>query len=189
MKPTRESAWKLLNEYNQSESLIQHALQVEAVMRHFSKIFNGDEEEWGVIGLIHDLDYEKYPDEHCEKTKEILENENWPPEYVRAVISHGYGVVNDVEPLTNLEKVLFTIDELTGLINAACIMRPSKSILDFNIKSLNKKFKDKKFAAGCDRDVILKGCEMLDLDKEYVFNETIKGLQEYAEDVGLKGNL
>ncbi|MDO5714272.1 MAG: HD domain-containing protein [Tissierellia bacterium] len=189
MKPTREDAWKLLKEYNESEALLQHALQVEAAMRHFAKYFGEDEETWGIIGLIHDLDYEKWPDEHCKKTKEILEENHWPEDWIRAVISHGYGICTDVEPKSILEKTLYTIDELTGIINAACLVRPSKSVLDLKVKSLNKKFKDKKFAAGCDRDVILDGIERLGMDKNEVFQETIAGLQESAEEIGLKGNL
>lgn len=189
MKPTREDAWTLLTEYNDSPALRQHALQVEAVMRHFAGLFGEDEETWGIVGLVHDLDYEKYPEEHCAKTREILEEKNWPEEWIRAIVSHGYGICSDVEPLNNMEKTLYAIDELTGLVNAACILRPSKSVLDFTVKSLNKKFKDKKFAAGCDRQVILDGIERLGMTKEEVFEETIKGMQEHAEIIGLKGEL
>ncbi|MGO1580017.1 MAG: HD domain-containing protein [Peptoniphilaceae bacterium] len=189
MKPRREEAMNLFLKYNQSEALIKHALQVEAAMIHWAKYYGEDEEKYAVVGLCHDLDYEKYPDEHCKKTKKILEEENWDYEYIRAIISHGYGMVNDVKPETKLEKTLFAIDELTGIINAACLLRPSKSVLDLNLKSFKKKFKDKKFAAGCDRDIILSGVEMMGLDKEIVFEETINGLKERAEICGLKGNL
>ena len=189
MNPTREDAMKVLKEYNESEALITHALQVEAAMMHFAKYFGEDEEKWGIVGLCHDLDYEKYPEEHCVKSREILEKEEWPEEIIRAICSHGYPDCTDEEPLTNMEKTLYTIDELTGIINAACLLRPSKSVLDLELKSLNKKFKDKKFAAGCNRDIILNGIDMLGLEKNVVFEETIKGLQERAEECGLKGNL
>ncbi|MBP2025821.1 HDIG domain-containing metalloprotein [Peptoniphilus stercorisuis] len=189
MKPTREEALELLLEYNESEALIQHAKQVEAAMMHFASYFGEDVEKWGIVGLCHDLDYEKYPEEHCIKTKEILEENNWPEEYIRAIISHGWDSCVDVKPESLMEKTLYTIDELTGIINAACLLRPSKSVLDLKLKSLNKKFKDKKFAAGCDRDIILNGIDMLEIDKNIIFEETIKGLQERAEECGLKGNL
>lgn len=189
MKPTRKDAWELLKEYNESEALLRHGLQVEAVMRHFAEYFGEDRETWGIVGLIHDLDYEKWPEEHCHKTKEILEERNWPQDLIRAVISHGYGICTDVEPMSMMEKTLYTVDELTGIINAACLVRPSRSVLDLKLKSLNKKFKDKKFAAGCDRNVILDGIERMGLEKNEVFQETIKGMQEHAEAIGLKGNL
>lgn len=189
MVPTREDAMKVLLEYNESEALIQHAKQVEAAMIHFAKYFGEDEEKWGVVGLCHDLDYEKYPEKHCKMTREILEEKQWPEEYIRAICSHGWPSCTDEKPETLMEKTLYTIDELTGIINAACLLRPSKSVLDLKLKSLNKKFKDKKFAAGCDRDIILNGIEMLDMDKNLIFEETIKGLQERAEECGLRGDL
>lgn len=187
--PTREDAEKLFLKYNESESLYKHAKQVEVTMRYFAKENNEDEEKWSIIGFLHDLDYEQYPDEHCDKTKEILEENNYPQDYIRAILSHGYEMRTDVKPETKMEKLLYATDELTGLINAACLMRPSKSVLDLNVKSLNKKFKDKKFAQGVDRNVILKGAEMLDMTKEELFEETIKALQENAEEGYLKGNL
>lgn len=189
MIPTREQAYNLLIKYNESDALIKHGLQVEAAMIHFAKYFGEDEEKWGIVGLCHDLDYEKYPEEHCIKTREILESENWDEEYIRAIESHGWKMCVDVEPISLMEKTLYTIDELTGIINACCLLRPSKSVLDLNLKSLTKKFKDKKFAAGCDRDIILEGCEMLQIDKNIIFEETIKGLSERAEICGLKGEL
>ncbi|SHH43315.1 HDIG domain-containing protein [Anaerosphaera aminiphila DSM 21120] len=189
MSINREEAMELLLKYNETDALIKHALQVEAAMMHFAKYFEEDVEKWGVVGLCHDLDYEKYPKEHCKKTREILEAEGWPEEYIRAIVSHGWGTCSEEKPESLMEKVLYTVDELTGIINAACLLRPSKSVLDLNLKSLNKKFKDKKFAAGCDRDIILTGLEMLDMDKNIVFEETIKGLQERAEICGLKGEL
>lgn len=189
MSINREEAMELLLKYNETDALIKHALQVEAAMMHFAEYFGEDVEKWGVVGLCHDLDYEKYPKEHCKKSREILEAEGWPEEYVRAIVSHGWETCSEEKPESLMEKVLYTVDELTGIINAACLLRPSKSVLDLNLKSLNKKFKDKKFAAGCDRDIILTGLEMLDMDKNIVFEETIKGLQERAEICGLKGEL
>jgi len=141
--PTRKKAFELLKEYNQDESLIKHALAVEAVMRYFATKFGEDEEKWGVIGLIHDLDYEKFPDQHCKKTKEILKEHNWPDDYIRAVLSHGWGICTDVKPESQMEKILYTIDELTGLIAATALVRPSKSVLDMKAKSVKKKWKDK----------------------------------------------
>jgi len=185
--PTREEAFQLLSQYNESESLIKHALAVEGVMRYFARKRGEDEEKWGVIGLIHDLDYERYPREHCKKTEEILKAEEWPEDYIRAVVSHGWGLCSDVEPQTDLEKVLYTIDELTGLIAAAALIRPSKSILDLTAKSVKKKWKDKRFAAGVDRSVIEKGAEMLGMEIGDLIADTIMGMREVAEEIGLKG--
>lgn len=187
--PTREKALKLLNEFNKNDSLIKHALSVEAAMRHFAELYNDDVEKWGIVGLVHDIDYEMYPEQHCAKAREILENTSWPEEYIRAVQSHGYGICIDVEPLTNLEKVLFTIDELTGLIAATCFLRPSKSILDLEVKSVKKKWKQKSFAAGVNREVIEQGAEKLGMELDKIIDETIKGMQKAAEEIGLKGNL
>jgi len=187
--PTREEALELLKKYNQNESLITHGLAVEAVMRHFAELYNEDPDKWGIIGLVHDIDYEMYPDQHCHKAREILEKENWPEEYIRAVQSHGYGICIDVEPVSNLEKVLYTIDELTGLITAACLMRPSKSILDLEVKSVKKKWKQKSFAAGVNREVIAQGAERLGMELDTVIQETINGMKKAAEAIGLKGSL
>ncbi len=186
--PTREEAWSLFKKYNESESLTKHALAVEAVMRYMARKYNEDEEKWGIIGLIHDLDYEKYPELHCKKTEEILNEEGWPEEYVRAVISHGWGIVTDVKPESLLEKVLFTIDELTGLVVTSALVRPSKSILDMKAKSVKKKWKDKRFAAGVDRSIIEKGALMLDMEISDVITDTIMGMREVADSIGLKGN-
>lgn len=187
--PTREQAWRLLNAYNKSENLIAHAIAVEAVMRHFAEKFGEDPDKWGVVGLIHDLDYEMFPDQHCHKTEEILRAENWPEEYIRAVVSHGYGIVNDIEPETLLEKTLYTVDELTGLVAAAALVRPSKSILDLAAKSVKKKWKDKRFAAGVNRQVIEDGCNRLGIDLAGVIAETIEGMKPVAEKIGLKGHI
>jgi len=187
--PTREKALALLKEYNQNDSLIKHALSVEAVMVHFAELLGEDKEKWGIIGLIHDLDYEKYPEEHCTKTKEILEERNWPDDYIRAVVSHGWGICSDVEPVEKMEKVLYTIDELTGLIVATTLMRPSKSILDLKVKSVKKKWKQKSFAAGVDRSIIEKGAQMLGMELSQVIEESIKGMQKVADEIGLRGNI
>ena len=186
--PTRENAWILFKKFNKSESLTKHALAVEAVMRYMARKYGEDEEKWGIIGLMHDLDYEKYPDQHCQKTEEILNKEEWPEDYIRAVLSHGWGIVTEVKPESLLEKVLFTIDELTGLVVTSALVRPSKSILDITAKSVKKKWKDKRFAAGVDRSIIVKGAEMLDMELNDVITDTIMGMREVADEIGLKGN-
>ncbi len=185
--PTREEAYRLLTEYNKSERLIKHALAVEGVMRYFARKRGEDEERWGVIGLIHDLDYEQYPDEHCKKTAEILEANHWPEDDIRAVVSHGWGLCSDVEPLTEMEKALYAIDELTGLIAAAALIRPTKSVLDIKTKSVKKKWKDKRFAAGVDRSVIEKGAEMLGMELGDLITDAIAGMREVAQEIGLQG--
>jgi len=186
-RPTREEALNLLKKYNQNESLLRHAYAVEAVMEQFADLLGEDREKWGVIGLVHDLDYEKYPDQHCTKVREILEAEGWPEDYIRAIQSHGWKLCSDVEPVEKMEKVLYAIDELTGLINATALMRPSKSILDTEVSSVKKKWKQKGFAAGVNREVIEEGINMLGMDKDVVIEETIKGMRNVAEEIGLKG--
>ena len=186
--PTREEALALLKQYNQNESLIKHALAVEGVMRYFARQRGEDEEKWGTIGLIHDLDYEQFPDQHCKKTEAILRENNWPEEYIRAVVSHGWGICTDVKPESEMEKVLYTIDELTGLVVTTALVRPSKSVMDVKTKSVKKKWKDKRFAAGVDRSIIEKGAEMLGIELPDLINDTIMGMREVAEDIGLKGN-
>jgi len=185
--PTREEAYQLLTEYNKGDSLIKHALAVEGVMRYFARKRGEDEEKWGVIGLVHDLDYEKFPEEHCHKSEEILKEKGWPEEYIRAVVSHGWGLCSDVEPQTELEKVLYAIDELTGLVVTTALVRPSKSVMDVKVKSVKKKWKDKRFAAGVDRSVIEKGAQMLGMEVSDLIADTIAGMQEVAEEIGLKG--
>ena len=187
--PTREEAYSLLTEYNKNESLIKHALAVEGVMRYIARKLGEDEEKWGVIGLIHDLDYEKYPDQHCRKTEEILKENDWPDEYIRAVVSHGFGICTDVEPLTELEKYLYAIDELTGLVVTTALVRPSKSVLDMKAKSVKKKWKDKRFAAGVNRSVIEKGAGMLGVEVADLITDTIMGMREVAGRIGLKGSV
>ena len=184
--PTREDAWQLLTAYNKSESLRKHALAVEGVMRYIARKRGEDEEKWGVIGLIHDLDYEQFPDQHCRKTEEILKENGWPEEYIRAAISHGWGICTDIEPITDLEKVLYAIDELTGLVVTSALVRPSKSVMDMKTKSVKKKWKDKRFAAGVDRSIIEKGAERLGVDLTELITDTIMGMREVAEAIGLK---
>ena len=188
-KPTREEAWELLKEFNQSESLIKHALCVEGVMRYIARKRGEDEDKWGIIGLVHDLDYERFPDEHCSKTQEILVERGWPEDYIRAVISHGWGLCSDVEPQSDMEKVLYAIDELTGLVTAVALVRPSKSVMDLTPKSVRKKWKDKAFAAGVDRSIIEKGAAMLGVEISELVEDTIMGMREVAEPIGLKGSL
>ena len=185
--PTREDALKLLNEYNQEDSLIKHALSVEGVMRYIAEKKGEDVEKWGIIGLVHDLDYEQYPEQHCSKSRDILEENNWPEEYIRAVVSHGWGICSDIKPETLLEKTLYAIDELTGLVATTALVRPSKSVMDVKVKSVKKKWKDKRFAAGVNRDIIQKGAEMLGEELSELIDDTIKGMQEIADDLGLKG--
>lgn len=187
--PTREEAFALLKQYNSSDSLIRHGLAVEGVMRYFAKKRDGDVEKWGIVGLIHDLDYEQFPGEHCTKTEAILKENNWPKEYIRAAISHGWGICSDVEPVSEMEKVLYAIDELTGLVATSALVRPSKSVLDMKAKSVKKKWKDKRFAAGVDRSIIEKGATMLDMEISDLISDTIMGMREVAKEIGLKGSV
>jgi len=187
--PTRKMAFDLLNKHNSKPGLIRHALSVEAAMAHFAEKFDEDVQMWRVIGLVHDLDYEKFPEEHCKKAQEILLQEGWPENYIRAVMSHGWELCTDVKPETKLEKTLYAIDELTGLIASTALVRPSKSILDMKAKSVKKKFKDKSFAAGVNRSVIDKGAQMMGMERGELITETIAGMCNVAEEIGLKGNI
>jgi len=186
--PTRDEALALLRQYNQNEALIRHALAVEAVMRYCARKRGQDVEMWGVIGLVHDLDYERFPEQHCHKSGELLRERNWPEEYIRAVLSHGWGICTEVEPQTDLEKTLYAMDELTGLVAATAIVRPSKSVLDMEPKSVKKKWKEKSFAAGVNREVIEKGAAMLGVDLNDLIRDAILGMREAAEAIGLKGD-
>jgi len=179
--PTRAEALALLKEYNKTDSLLKHALCVEGVMRYMARKRGKDENKWGVIGLVHDLDYERFPSEHCHKTEEILSAHDWPEEYIRAIISHGWGVCTDVEPVSEMEKVLYAIDELTGLITAVALVRPSKSVMDLEAKSVKKKWKDKRFAAGVNRSIIEKGAEMLGVELTELITDVIIGMRETSE--------
>ena len=189
MEPTRDDAWKLLTEFNQNEALRKHALAVEAVMRYIARKRGEDEEKWGIVGLIHDLDFEQFPDEHCRKTGEILRERGWPEEIVRAAVSHGWGICSDVKPESEMEKVLFAVDELTGLVAATALVRPTKSIMDVKPKSVKKKWKQKQFAAGVNREIIEQGAAMLGVEAADLIADTIEGMKEVADQIGLAGTL
>lgn len=148
-----------------------------------------DEEKWGIIGLIHDLDYEMYPEQHCRMTEKILRENNWPEEYIRAVLSHGWELASDVKPETRLEKTIYAIDELTGLVATSALVRPTRSVLDMEPKSVKKKWNDKRFAAGVDRSVIEKGAAMLGVTLDELISDCIAGMREVAEEIGLKGSV
>jgi putative nucleotidyltransferase with HDIG domain len=186
--PSRQLAFNLFKTYNKSDSLLKHALSVEGVMRYMARKAGEDEEKWGIIGLIHDLDYEMYPEQHCIMTEKILRENNWPEEYIRAVLSHGWGLASDVKPESLLEKTIYAIDELTGLVATSALVRPSKSVLDMEARSVRKKWNDKKFAAGVDRTVIEKGADMLGVSVDDLITDCIMGMREVAEDIGLKGH-
>lgn len=179
--PTREEAWELLTRYNKDEFHLQHARTVEGVMRYFAKKLGYGEEEafWGIVGLLHDLDFEQFPEEHCIKSQEIMREEGLDESLIHATASHGYGITVDVKPEKEMEKVLFAVDELTGLIWAAALVRPSKSVQDLELKSVKKKFKDKRFAAGCSRDVIQQGADMLGWSLDDLISETILAMRSF----------
>jgi predicted hydrolase (HD superfamily) len=183
--PSRQQAWELLNEYNQTDRALKHALAVEAVMRHMAAKDGSDAEKWGLVGLIHDLDFEMYPDEHCTKTGEILLERGWPEEIIRAAVSHGWGICSDVKPESPMETTLYAIDELTGLVTAVALVRPSKSLGDLKAKSVRKKWKNQRFAAGVDRGVIEKGAEMLGVELPSLIDDVIEGMKPVASDLGL----
>lgn len=185
IKPDRESALELFRKYNKSDSLYKHALSVEAVMRYMARKAGEDEDKWGVIGLIHDLDYEQWPEQHCKMTEKILRENNWPEDYIRAVLSHGWGLVTDVKPESLVEKTIYAIDELTGLVATSALVRPSKSVMDMEAKSVKKKWNDKRFAAGVDRSVIEKGAEMLGMSLDQLITDCIMGMRESAREIGL----
>jgi predicted hydrolase (HD superfamily) len=185
--PTRNVALELFKKYNKSESLLRHALSVEGVMRYMAGKSGEDQEKWGIVGLIHDLDYELYPGQHCTMTEKILRENNWPEEYIRAVLSHGWGLASDVKPVSLMERTIYAIDELTGLVATSALVRPSKSVLDMESRSVKKKWNDKKFAAGVDRSVIEKGAEMLGVPLDELITDCIMGMRTVAEEIGLKG--
>lgn len=180
MIPTREEAFSLLKEYNSEPFHIKHSLTVEGVMKYFAKKlgYENEEEFWGIVGLLHDLDFEKYPSEHCIKEQEIMRERGIDERIIHATASHGYQITVNIEPTHTMEKVLYAIDELTGLIGAVAIMRPSKSVSDLELKSVKKKYKDKKFAAGCSREVIERGAAMLGWDIDTLITETILAMRE-----------
>ena len=182
---TREQALKLLKTYNKEEFHIQHALTVEGVMRWYAKELGyGEEEEyWGISGLLHDIDFELYPEEHCRKAPELLRDGGVGEDMIYTICSHGYGTCSDMEPVHEMEKVLFAADELTGLIWAAALMRPSKSVMDMEVSSVKKKFKDKRFAAGCSRDIIRTGAERLGWELNDLFEKTILAMRSSEESI------
>ena len=180
---TRDEAWALLTEYNQDPFHLEHAQTVENTMKYFArKLGYGEEEDfWGIVGLLHDLDFEQFPDQHCIKEQEIMAERGVDPRIIRAAASHGYGLTVDIKPEHEMEKVLYAVDELTGLIGAVVLMRPSKSVQDLELKSVKKKFKTKSFAAGCSRDVIEKGAEMLGWSLDDLIQQTIDALRTFQD--------
>lgn len=181
----RQEALELLKKYNKEPFHIQHGLTVEGVMRWYAQNlgYGNEADYWATVGLLHDIDFELYPDEHCKKAPELLKEAGLSDDFINSVCSHGYGLCSDIEPKHEMEKVLFAVDELTGLIGAAAIMRPSKSVMDMETKSLKKKFKDKRFAAGCSRDVIEQGAERLGVELDKLFTDTIEAMRSCEESV------
>ena len=184
-KVTREEARELLKTYNKEPFHIQHGLTVEKVMRWYARELGyGDEEEyWGITGLLHDIDFELYPEQHCQKAPELLREGGVGEDMIHSVCSHGYGICSDEEPACEMEKVLFAADELTGLIWAAALMRPSKSVMDMEVSSVKKKFKDKRFAAGCSRDIIRQGAQMLGWELNDLFGKTLQAMQSCEKEI------
>lgn len=184
-KVTREEALELLKTYNKEPFHIQHGLTVEKVMRWYARELGyGDEEEyWGITGLLHDIDFELYPEQHCRKAPELLREGGVGEDMIHSVCSHGYGICSDEEPACEMEKVLFAADELTGLIWAAALMRPSKSVMDMEVSSVKKKFKDKRFAAGCSRDIIRQGAQMLGWELNDLFGKTLQAMQSCEKEI------
>ncbi|PIE53782.1 MAG: hydrolase [Dethiosulfovibrio peptidovorans] len=190
MAVDRDRAFSLLREYNKDEGHLRHALAVEACMRHFACKAGEDEDLWGVVGLLHDLDWEMVSQEHPEKhtavAAEILEKEGYPEEIVRAIQSHGWGICSDVEPRSTMEKTLYTVDELTGLIMTCALVRPSRSLSDLTVKSVKKKWKDKRFAAGVDRKLIERGAAMMDIEISELIGEVIQAMCPVQSHLGLQ---
>lgn len=176
----REQAWNLLTEYNQDQFHLYHAKVVEGIMKYFARElgYGAEEEFWGLVGLLHDLDFEKYPEEHCIREQQILKDFGAHEALIHAVASHGYGITVDIKPEHEMEKVLFATDELSGLIGAVALMRPSKSVQDLELKSVKKKYKSKGFAAGCSREVIERGAEMLGWELDDLISRTILAMRE-----------
>ena len=182
---TRVEAVKLLLKYNQDKFHLKHAVTVESVMKWYAEKlgFKDEADEWGTVGLLHDIDFEKYPEQHCIKAPELLAEIGAGDELIHAVCSHGYGITVDIKPEHEMEKVLFAADELTGLIGAAALMRPSKSVSDMELKSLKKKFKDKKFAAGCSRDIIARGALMLGWELDKLLDMTLCAMRDTETEI------
>lgn len=185
--PTRDEAWNILTKYVTTDHLQRHVLMVEGAMRHFARLYNEDEEAWGILGMLHDIDFELYPEEHLDHAPQILREEGFDEDFIHSVVSHGYGICSNTEPVSNAEKVLFAVDELTGLIYACALMRPSKSVMDLELKSVKKKFKTANFAANINRQVIQEGAERLGMPLDDLIRETILGMREYADKIGLAG--
>lgn len=183
--PKREEALALLKAYN-GNALVTHGLAVEGTMRYFARKEGEDEEMWGIVGLLHDLDYEKYPEQHCHKTAEIMREKGYSEVIIRAIMSHGWGICTEIEPQSKMEKTLYAIDELTGLITACALVRPSKSVMDLELSSARKKFKDKGFAAGASREVIQKGADMLGVSIDELIIDVIAAMREIAPTLGLE---
>ncbi len=182
---TKDKALEIWSKYNTDEALKKHAIAVGATMKYFAKKYNGDENEWEFVGILHDIDYSQFPDEHCIKAREILETEGVEEYIIRAIQSHGFGICTDIEPISEMEKTLYAVDELTGLITACALMRPSKSFDDLEYSSVKKKYKNKKFAAGVDRAVVENGAAMLGIELETLIVETIEALKSCGKELGL----
>lgn len=184
----REEAYRLLKEYNKESFHIRHALTVEGVMKYFAETLGYKEEKefWGIVGLLHDLDFEQYPEEHCKKSQEIMKEKGIDEKIIHATASHGYGLTVDIKPEHEMEKVLYAVDELTGLIGAVAIMRPSKSVQDLELKSVMKKYKTEKFAAGCSRKVIANGAEMLGWSLDKLIEETILAMRSCEDEINIE---
>jgi putative nucleotidyltransferase with HDIG domain len=185
MHPTPEDALALVREFNTNPQLVNHAVAVGAAMAYAARKRGEDERLWRVVGLVHDLDYERWPERHCLQTAEILREREWPEDIVRAVLSHGWGVCTDVPPASDLEKMLYAVDELTGLIAACALVRPSRSVMDLEVKSVRKKWKDKRFAAGVDREIIRRGAEMLGEPLDDLIADVIQAMRAVAPSIGL----
>ena len=182
-KISRPQAWELLRQYNKEPFHLQHALTVESVMRWFAKElgYAQEEEYWGIVGLLHDIDFELYPQEHCQKAPQLLRQGGVGEEMIYSICSHGFGICSDLEPKLEMEKVLYAVDELTGLIGAAALMRPSKSVQDMEVSSLKKKFKDKRFAAGCSREVITQGAQLLGWELPTLMEKSLAAMRQAEE--------
>ena len=183
MSMTRDQAWDLLTQYNKEPFHLRHAITVEHVMGWYARELGyGEEaEHWSIVGLLHDLDFEQWPEEHCVKCRELMRQAGVEEDFIRSVASHGWGICSEIKPEHEMEKVLFACDELTGLIGAAALMRPSRSTRDMELKSLKKKFKDKKFAAGCSREIITDGAQLLGWELDKLLEMTLKAMQEEEE--------
>ena len=178
---TRDDAWALLTKYNSEPFHLQHAQTVEGVMRWYAQKLGYDPDYWGIVGLLHDLDFEQWPDEHCVKSQELMREAGVDEDIIRSTASHGYGICADIKPEHEMEKILFASDELTGLIGAAALLRPSKSVQDMEVKSVKKKFKDKRFAAGCSRDIIRNGADELGWTLDELFSQTLEAMKSCCE--------